>query len=75
MFDNQPEEGVEVKTGRRFIRWRTVEDLNRNNTAKFMKLILAKIRTAFYLRHVFGYLLRHIENNDLILLHTNHGSP
>ena len=76
LLDTAPiQKGAEVKTGRRFIRWRFVEDLHRNNTAKFMALIGESVRTTFYLRHVFAYWLQNVDNGDLILQYTNRGSP
>lgn len=69
------QEGTEVKTDRWFIRWRLVENLARNNTARFMELFRDRARTAFYLCHVFAYWLRNIDNGDLILQYTNRGSP
>lgn len=77
-FDKLVQEGVEVKRGRSFIRWRLVDDLDHNQVEKFMSLIRETARTSFYLRHIFAYWLKNVENGDLILLYfkdRHAGSP
>ena len=40
-----------------------------------MEKIRGNVDTSFYLRHVFSYQLRNIEDGTVILYYTNHGSP
>ena len=67
-------DGEEI-AGRRFIRWRMTENVNRNNSPILMNLLRRNVQTSLYLRHVYSYQLRNIENNDVILQYTNQGSP
>ena len=71
LYDDTEKEGEEETTGRRFIRWRFIRRLGRNLTAEFMAKIRAKVSTSFYLRHVFGYQLRHIEDGTVIVYYSN----
>lgn len=78
LLEKPVKEGVEITTVRRFIRWRLEkeeEDLNTNQTVKIVELIRGKVRTAFYLRHVFAYWLVNKENKEMMLQYTNRGSP
>ena len=40
-----------------------------------MANIRENVRTAFYIRHVYSYQLRNIEDDTVIVYYTNHGSP
>lgn len=62
---------MEKVRGRRLTRWRTIQGLGENNTPTMM----ADLNTTFYLRHVYSYQLRNIENGDVILHYKNRGSP
>jgi len=64
LYDDKEKEGEEETTGRRFIRWRLIRRLGRNLTPVFMAKIRERVSTSFYLRHVFGYQLRNIEDNS-----------
>jgi len=66
-------EGEESK-GRRYIRWRFIRGLEEDLTTNFMKKIRENVVTSFYLRHVFSYQLRNIEDGTVILYYKNHGS-
>lgn len=75
LFDDVRVEGEKVGQGRRFTRWRKIQGLDVKNTPVFMANLRKNMGTSFYPRHVFSYKLRHIENGDVILPYTNHGSP
>jgi len=70
LFDNAEKEGEE-STGRRFIRWRLIRGLGRNLTPDFMAKIHERVSTSFYLRHVFVYQLRNIEDGTIIVYYSN----
>ena len=74
MYENTEHEGEEKK-GRRFIRWRFIRDLERDLTPNFMAKIREKVHTSFYVRHIFSYQLRNIEDGSLMVMYTNIGSP
>jgi len=74
LFDAATHEGEESK-GRRYIRWRLIRGLEKALTTNFMEKIREKVDTAFYMRHVFSYQLRNIEDGTIILYYKNHGSP
>ena len=74
LYDNTEYEGDEVR-GRRFIRWRFIRELERNLTSNFMAKIRGKVNTSFYVRHIFSYQLRNIEDGSLMVMYTNKGSP
>jgi len=40
-----------------------------------MAKIREKVHTSFYARHIFSYLLRNIEDDSLMVMYTNIGSP
>ena len=75
LYNTSEYEGEEVINGRRFIRWRFIRELERNLTPDFMSKIREKVKTSFYARHVFSYQLRNIEEDSLIVMYTNIGSP
>ena len=75
LYDTSEYEGEEEISGRRFIRWRFIRELERNLTPDFMSKIREKVKTSFYARHVFSYQLRNIEEDSLIVMYTNIGSP
>ena len=52
LYDNTEYEGEEVR-GRRFIRWRFIRGLERDLTSDFMTKIREKVKTSFYVRHIF----------------------
>ena len=74
-YDTSEYEGEEEMSGRRFIRWRFKRELERNLTPAFMSKIREKVKTSVYARHVFSYQLRNIEEDSLIEMYTNIGSP
>ena len=74
LYDNTEYEGEEVR-GRRFIRWRFIRGLERALTSDFMTKIREKVHTSFYVRHIFSYQLRNIEDGSLMVMYTNKGSP
>ena len=67
--------GVEERQGRRFIRWRFNRGLEKERTPVFMARFREKVHTAFYVRHVYSYQLRNIEDETLITYFKNIGSP
>ena len=76
LFDDATHQGEESK-GRRYIRWRFIRGLEKDLTTNFMAKIRENVTTAFYLRHVFSYQLRNIENEEetVILFYKNTDSP
>ena len=68
-------EGIEVTSGRRYIRWGTTRELNKDLTPKFMEKIRENVRTSFYMKHNYSYILRNIEDGRLIPYYKNKGSP
>ena len=74
LYDVTSFEGEEKK-GRRYMRWRFVKDLEKDLTPKFMEKIRENVQTAFYIRHVYSYKLRNIEDDTVIIFYTNQGSP
>jgi len=74
LFDDAAHDGEESK-GRRYIRWRFIRGLEKDLTTNFMEKIRENVDTSFYLRHVFSYQLRNIEDGTVILYYKNHGSP
>ena len=74
LYDNTEYEGEEVR-GRRFIRWRFIRGLERDLTSDFMTTIREKVKASFYVRHIFSYQLRNIEDSSLMVMYTNKGSP
>ena len=75
LYNNTEYEGEEVKGGRRFIRWCFIRNLERDLTPDFIKKIRKKVHTSFYVRHIFSYQLRNIEEDSSMLMYTNIGSP
>ena len=47
----------------------------KNLTPNVLKNIRENVHTAFYIRHIFSYQLRNIEDYTVIVFYTNHGSP
>ena len=74
LYDVTKFEGEESK-GRRYIRWRFVRDLEKDLTPNFTEKIRESVRTSFYIRHVYSYKLRNIEDGTIIVYYTNKGSP
>ena len=70
LFDDAEKEREE-STGRRFIRWRFIRGLGRNLTPDFMSRIRERVSTSFYLRHVFVYQLRNIEDGTIIVYYSS----
>ncbi|KAL9960025.1 hypothetical protein ACROYT_G033415 [Oculina patagonica] len=64
----------EEENGRRFIRWRFIRGLEKDLTPNFIENIRGKVNTAFYIRHVYSYQLRNIDNYTVIVYYINHGS-
>ena len=65
----------EESHGRRYKRWRFIKDLNKDLTPKFMEKIIENVRTSFYMRHTYSYMLRNIEDGTIIFYYQNKGSP
>ena len=65
-FKDETTEGEEKRNGRRFIRWRIKKDLERDQTPKFMEKIRKEVRTSFFLRYVFAFNLRNIEDDTFL---------
>ena len=66
----------EEKEGRRFIRWRFIRGLERDLTPNFMIKLQERATTAFYLRYIYSYQIRHIEDGTVMVYHKNFvGSP
>ena len=76
LYDVTKFEGEESK-GRRYIRWRFVRDLEKDLTPKFMEKIRESVRTSFYIRHVYSYMLQNIKDGTILVYYTNSfpGSP
>ena len=75
LYDEAKHEGVETKKGWHFIQWRFIRGLEDDLTPNFMENIQENVHTAFYIRHVYSYQLRNIEDDTVIVYYTNHGSP
>ena len=73
LFDYARYKGEESKR-RRYIRWRFIRGLEKDLTPNFMEKIRRNVGTSFYLRHVFTYKLRNIEDGTVIVYYTNHVS-
>ena len=63
LFDVSRKEG-EANEGRRYIQWNFVTGLKKPMVDRFMEKINANVRTAFYLRHTFEYVLQNIEDGS-----------
>ena len=74
LYEDTKFEGEE-SNGRRYKRWRIIKDLNKDLTPKFMGKIRENVRTSFYLRHIYSYKLRNIEDGTIIFYYQNKGSP
>ena len=78
LYDDTEYEGVEEMSGRRYKRWRFVADLNKDLTPRFMEKIRENVRTSFYMRHIYSYMLQNIEDGTIIYYYNNpkkQGSP
>ena len=74
LYDVTKFEGEE-SNGRRFKRWRFVRNLDQDLTPSFMEKIRENVRTSFYMRHTYSYMLRNIEDGTIIFYYQNKGSP
>ena len=74
LYDITEYEGEESE-GRRYKRWRIIQDLEKNLTPDFMTKIRKKVNTSFYARHIFSNQLRNIEDGTVIVYYINKGSP
>ena len=74
LYGDVTREGEETR-GRRFIRWTIIRDLEKDLTPNFMEKIQTSVSTSFYMRHIYGYRLRSIEDGTGILFYKNTGSP
>ena len=74
LYEDTKFEGEE-SSGRRYKRWRIIKDLNKDLTPKFMEKIRENVRTSFYMRHIYSYMLRNIEDGTIIFYYQNKGSP
>ena len=75
LFEDTATEGIEESSGRRFKRWRFIKDLDKDLTPKFMEKIRENVRTSFYMRHTYAYMLRNIETGIILVYYQNKGSP
>ena len=75
LYREETTEGVEQTSGRRFITWRLVKNLEKPKTHIFMQKIRKSVNTAFYARHVYGNKIRNIEDGAVMTYFTNIGSP
>ena len=75
LYEDTKFEGIEERSGRRFKRWRIIKELNKDLTPKFMEKIRENVRTSFYMRHTYSYMLRNIEDGTIIFYYQNKGSP
>ena len=74
-YKDETTEGEEKIKGRRYIRWRFKKNLERDQTAKFMEKIRKDVRTSFYIRYVFAFNLRNIEDGTFLTFYqTEKGS-
>ena len=74
LYDEAKNEGEESK-GRRFIRWCFIRGLEKKPHTKLYGKYSRERSQAFYIRHVYSYQLRNIEDDTVIVYYTNHGSP
>ena len=65
----------EESNGRRYKRWRFIRNLDQDLTPSFMEKIRENVRTSFYMRHTYSYMLRNIEDGTIIFYYQNKGSP
>ena len=74
LYDIIEYEGEETE-GRRYKRWRIIQDLEKDLTPDFMTKIREKVNTSFFARHIFSNQLRNIEDGTVIVYYINKGSP
>ena len=69
-------EGQEAR-GRRYIMWTITRDLERDQTPNVMEKIQTRVTTSFYMRHMYAYKLRNIEDGGVMVFYKNltGGSP
>ena len=70
-YKDETAEGVEKIKGRGYIRWRFKKNLERDQTSKFMEKIRKDVRTSFYIRYVFAFNLRNIEDGTFLTFYQN----
>ena len=70
-YKDETTEGEEKIKGRRYIRWRFKKNLERDQTSKFMEKIRKDVRTSFYIRYVFAFNLRNIEDGTFLTFYQN----
>ena len=75
LYEDTEYAGVEETSGRRYKRWRIVEGLNKDLTPRFMEKIRENVGTSFYMRHVYSYMLKNIEDGTTLIYYQNKGSP
>ena len=74
LYDQARHKG-ETRRGRRYIRWRNIQNLDQDLTPTFMQNLTENVRTAFYLRHVYAYQLTNIRTGNEMIYYRNAGSP
>ena len=74
LYGDVTREGEETR-GRRFIKWTIIRELEKDLTPNFMEKIRKSVSTSFYMRHIYAYQLRKMEDGTVILLYKNTGSP
>ena len=68
-------DGKEKKRGRRYIQWSFMGNLNEDLTPQFMKKIRENVKTSFYMRHVYSYVLINEKDAGMLIYYINKGSP
>jgi len=63
LYGDAERDGEETK-GRRFIRWTIIKGLDKDLTPNFMEKIRKKVKTSFYIRHIYNNVLRNIEDGS-----------
>ena len=70
------EEGVEGGQGRRFTRWAFQQGLGENHTPAFMARIRQHVNSAFYIRYLYTYVIKHIHTGlKMVYYKQRRGSP
>ena len=74
LYGDVERRGTEAK-GRRFIKWTFINDLEKDQTDKFMEKISRNATNAFYMVYTRVIVLKNIEDGRLIPYYKNEGSP
>ena len=63
LYGDAERDGEETK-GRRFIRWTIIKGLDKDLTPNLIEKIRKKVKTSFYIRHIYNNVLRNIEDGS-----------